>query len=222
MSPRGLRRERSSSSFKPPRNFNQNRADRSAPLGRRAPQERLMAARTQTVDWQRKQYRGRHVVWCGRACLWVCVIVVTNPTVKRRNMATVFQSSVNDTSKEPLCSSWRVRQNCPCHGCSLAKESFLDFEFPSVLERFRRYQLADAAGCDVCCVLQCPSDGRAWSPVSSPDKGIDGESPGCASLGLQSDSFRSNAACAAAPRAAAALGVATHIQPHCVLGQQRQ
>ena len=58
----------SSSSFRPPRNFNQNRADRSAPLGRRAPQERLMAARTQTVDWQRKQYRGRH-----RRLVWPCL-----------------------------------------------------------------------------------------------------------------------------------------------------
>ena len=42
------------------------------------------------------------VVWYGRACLWVCVIVVTNPTVKKKNMATMFQTFINDFRKKPL------------------------------------------------------------------------------------------------------------------------
>ena len=43
--------------------------------------------------------------------------------------------------------------------------------FPSVLKRFRRHLLAVAAGCDVCCILQCASDGRVRSPICCPDKG---------------------------------------------------
>ena len=39
------------------------------------------------------------VVWYGRICLSVCVIVVTNPTVKRINIAPVIQSSINDTGE---------------------------------------------------------------------------------------------------------------------------
>ena len=118
-----------------------------------------MAAQTQTVDWQVRQYHGRHRR-LGR-----------QPPVKSRDVSTVVQGSVNDTGKEPLGPCSRVRQNCPCHGCSPAKESDLDFVFPSVLKRFRRHLLTVTAGCDVCCTLQCSSNGRVWSPFCCPDKG---------------------------------------------------
>ena len=61
-------------------------------------------------------------------------------------------------------------KGCPCRGCSPPKKSNLNFMFPSALKRFRRHLLAILAGCDVCCILQCSSDGRVWSPICRPDK----------------------------------------------------
>ena len=75
------------------------------------------------------------------------------------------------TGEEPLCPCRRDRQNCPRHGCPSTEEGFLDFVFPSALKRFRRHLLTVPAGCDVCCILQCSSDGRLRSPIRRPDKG---------------------------------------------------
>ena len=80
-----------------------------------------------------------------------------------RQEGPMIQGSINDTGEQPLCPCRRVRQNCPCQGCSPAKKSNLNFMFPSALRRFRRHLLAVPAGCDVCCMLQCASDGRVWT-----------------------------------------------------------
>ena len=53
---------------------------------------------------------------------------------------------------------------------ALTNKSHLDFVFPSALKHFRRHLLPVAAGCNVCCILQCSSDGGVWSPVRRPDK----------------------------------------------------
>ena len=44
------------------------------------------------------------VVWLCRICLSVCVIVVTNATVKRKYMVPVIRSSINETGEEPVVS----------------------------------------------------------------------------------------------------------------------
>ena len=98
------------------------------------------------------------------------MVEVANSTVKRRDVAPVMKGPVDDTGEEPLCLCRWIRQNWPCHGCSPTKKSYLDFVFPSALERFRQNLLIMPAGCDVCCVLQCSSDGQVRSPVRRPDK----------------------------------------------------
>ena len=110
------------------------------------------------------------IIWHGCVSLGVCVVVVANSTVKRGDVAPVMKGTVNDTGEEQLRPCRGVRPNCPCHGCSSAKKSKLNFMFPSALKRFRRHLLAVPAGCDVCCILQCSSEGRVWSPVRRPDK----------------------------------------------------
>ena len=61
------------------------------------------------------------VVCYGCVSLGVCVVPV-------------MEGSTNDTGEEPLCQCRRVRQNCPCHGCSPAKKSNLNLVLPSTLE----------------------------------------------------------------------------------------
>ena len=112
------------------------------PLGQTGTTRDLMAAQTQTVDYIVVVI----VVWYGLVC----------PLPPSRGGTWI---PVDDTGEEPLGSCRRIRQNFPCHGCSPAKESYLNFVFPSVLERFRRHLLAVAAGFDVCCVLQCLDKG---------------------------------------------------------------
>ena len=129
------------------------------------------------------------------------MVVIANSTVKREDVASMMKGSTNDTGEEPLCPSRGVRQNCPCHACSPAEKINLMFMFPSALQRLRRHLLAVSAGSYVCCILQCSSDGRLIARLLSRHE-VDSECPG--------DSFRSNDACAASPRAAAALGEATH------------
>ena len=63
------------------------------------------------------------------------------------DMTQVMQGPINDTGEEPLCPRRRIPQNCPCHGCSPTKMIYLDFVFPSALDRFRRHLLPVAAGC---------------------------------------------------------------------------
>ena len=46
------------------------------------------------------------------------------------------------------------------HVMAASEEGYLDFVFPSALKRFCRHLLTVAAGCDVCCVLQCSGDDR--------------------------------------------------------------
>ena len=71
----------------------------------------------------------------------------------------------------------------PCHGCSPAKKSNLNFMLPSVLKRFRRHLLVVPAGCDVCCT----PDGRVRSPPSRQE--VDGACPGYGMLGFHSCSW---------------------------------
>ena len=85
-------------------------------------------------------------------------------------MTPVMQGPANDTGEEPLCPCQRIRQN------------WISW-FPSALERFRRHLLSVAAGCDVCCILQCMSDSRVCRPSRQE---VDSECPGCASLGFHS------------------------------------
>ena len=42
------------------------------------------------------------VIWYGRVSLGVCVVVVSNSTVERGNVAPVIQGPINDTGEEPL------------------------------------------------------------------------------------------------------------------------
>ena len=145
-------------------------------------------------------------------------------TVAWRDVAPVMEGSINDTSEEPLCPCRRVRQNCPCHGCSPAKKSNLNFMFPSALKRFRRHLLASPARSNVCCALQCSSDGCVVAPPLS-KQGIDSGCPGCAGLGFLSCSWT---VCDQMTPALRLLEPLLHWgRPHthpgrrCVLGQQR-
>ena len=94
-----------------------------------------VAAQTQTDDWQGRQYPGRH-----RRLVWPCLSL----SLRDRCHQSHFQEEERGSSDSELCQRfWRgaiqmVRYNCPCHDCSPAKESYLDFVFPRVLERFRR------------------------------------------------------------------------------------
>ena len=46
----------------------------------------------------------------------------------------------------------------------------MDFMFPSTLKRFCGHLLAVAAGCDVCCVLQCSGDRKVRPPICCPNQ----------------------------------------------------
>ena len=120
-----------------------------------------------TSGWRGRRCRRRHRY--RRVSPGISMVVVTRSTVERRDTTLVMQGPISNTSEEPFSPCRRIQQNCPCHGCSPTKQSYLDFVFPSVLERFRRHFLPVAAGCDVCCML-CSSDGRVRSPVRRPDK----------------------------------------------------
>ena len=76
-------------------------------------------------------------------------------------------SSGTAVSLGVCCPCRRVRQNCPCHGCSPAKKSNSNFMLQSALKRFRRHLLAIPGGR----ILQCSSDGKVWSTIRRADKG---------------------------------------------------
>ena len=93
-----------------------------------------------------------------------------DPTVEREDVTPVMHGPIDDTGEEPRCPCRRIWQNCPCHGCSPAKKSNLNFMLLSASERFRRHLLAVPAGCNVCSVLRCSCDDRVWSPVRWPNE----------------------------------------------------
>ena len=55
------------------------------------------------------------------------------------------------------------------HGCPSTEEGYLDFMLPYVLQGCCGHLLAVAAGCDVCCVLQC--SGATAHLLSTPGGG---------------------------------------------------
>ena len=107
------------------------------------------------------------IVWYRYVSLRVGVVVVAGSTVKREEMSPVMQGSMNDTGEESFRSRRWVWQDCPCHGCSPAKENYHDFVFPPVLKRFRR---PVPTGGNVCCVLKRSNYGWVRSPILCPDK----------------------------------------------------
>ena len=174
-----------------------------------------MTAQMRTTDWRGRRCHRRHLV-----------LLCQSRSLRGRGLkfhrqegvATVMQGPINDTGEEPVSPCPRVWQNCPCHGCSPAQKSKLNFMLPHALECFRRH-LAVPTGSGVCGGLQRSRDGWVRSPVRRPDHraAVNSEISS-----LQSERLRSNAACVASPRAAAfEEATRTYPEPHCVLGQQR-
>ena len=80
------------------------------------------------------------------------------------------------------------------------------------MQGFRRQVLPVATGGDVCGVLKRSSDGWMRPPVRGPNQagGSEYSAASVLRVHLSCVSLRSNAACAASPRAAAAMEEATH------------
>ena len=100
-----------------------------------------------------------------------------------------------------------MRQNCSRHCCSSSKQGNLNLIFPLVLEGFCRQLLSILECFGVCCTLHGSRNRLVWPPDGRPDQWTIDNTLHSKTLEFPPVVvvFRSKAACAASPRAAAAL-----------------